>query len=183
MPMFRSPRARFSLLALLPVATLMILSGCAGKIVPPCPPVRVDNATASLTKFKDGPGRETNDIEYRAEIAGYKGQCTYDKKGTEVEVTMDVDFTVTGGPAAKGGTAPIYYFVAIPQFFPQVEGKRITQVTRRLPARSGAVDKFTESSVRVVIPLKKDQPGATFDVYLGFQVDDAQLEYNRSQRN
>ena len=159
------------------IPVLVVLAGCNHSMVPPCPPVRVDSATASLTKFKDGPGRDITDIEYQVEIVGYKGQCDYSKDS--VQVVFDIDFAVTGGPASKGGSAPLYYFVAIPQFFPAETGKRIIQVAAKLPARAGAREVFTESNVSVKIPLKKDEAGASYDVYAGFQLDNQQLEYNR----
>ena len=161
------------------ILAAVALAGCQRDFVPPCPPVRVDNATASLTKFKDGPGRDVTDIEYQAEILGYKGQCKYSKDA--VEVTFDVDFAVTGGPASKGGSTPLYYFVAIPQFFPNDPGKRILEVIHKLPEKAGQRETFTESGVYVKIPLKKDEAGASYDVYVGFQPDNEQLEYNRSR--
>ena len=166
-------------LAAVTVIAGLVLSGCAQRLVPPCPSVRVDAATAGFTKFKDGPGRDLTDIEYQADIVGFKGECDYDDE--EVQVTFNVDFALTGGAAAKGGEAPLYYFVAIPQFFPTAEGKRVMKVNHRLPARTGARETFSESGVTVTIPLKKDQAGASFDVYVGFQLDAAQLEYNRSR--
>jgi hypothetical protein len=178
---FRARPALFQMGAALLSLTLvsLILAGCTAKLVPPCPPVRIDNATATVTKFKDGPGRDVTDIEYQAEILGFKGQCVY---GTErVDVIVDIDFALTSGPAISGGTAPLYYFVAIPQFFPAEDGKKILQVNRRLPAKPALRETFTESGVRVRIPLQKDQAGAAFDVYIGFQLDNAQLEYNRSR--
>jgi hypothetical protein len=163
------------------VVALFGLAACKTTMVPPCPIVRVDSATASLTQFRDGPGREAGDIEYQADIRGFKGQCQYDDG--EVEVSFDVDFAVTGGAAAKGGQATFYYFVAIPQFFPNEDGKRVLSVASKLPAAPGRRETFTESGVRVTIPLKEDQAGAAFDVYVGFQLNNAQLEYNRSRAN
>ncbi len=161
------------------ILVLSILAGCSPHLVPPCPPVRVDNATATITKFKDGPGRDVTDIEYQAEILGYKGHCDYGKES--VAVIFDVDMALTRGPAATANTAPLYYFVAVPQFFPDAAGKQIMKTVRKLPGKSGARETFTESGVRVRIPLKADQAGASFDVYVGFQPDSAQLEYNRTR--
>ena len=175
----RSLAARRCALSIPLVLVLAALAGCNNRMVPPCPPVRVDSATANLTKFKDGPGRDAADVEYQAEIVGYKGQCVYGDD--KVEVIFDVDFAVTGGSAAKAGEAPLYYFVAIPQFFPSVDGKRVIEIKHSLPAKPAARQTFTESNVHVTIPLKKDQAGAAFDVYVGFQLDNNQLEFNRSR--
>ncbi len=177
--LFRSQLVRKGLLGLPLILALGALASCQRGFVPPCPPVRIDNATASLTKFKTGPGRDVTDIEYQVEVLGYKGQCDYSKDS--VAVKFDVDFAITGGPAAKGGSTPIYYFVALPQFFPADAGKRIMQVIHRLPSKAGERETFTESGVYAKIPLKKDDAGAAYDVYVGLQPDNEQLEYNRSR--
>ena len=121
-----------ALALILSATTVLVLAGCNNKPIPPCPNVRVDSATGAMTKFKDGPGRDVTDIEYQAEIVGYKGQCVHHEES--LDVIFDVDFALTGGPAAKGGIAPLYYFVAIPQFFPQAVGKKIIDVDAKLPA-------------------------------------------------
>jgi hypothetical protein len=163
----------------LPVAalSLLALAACGSKPLPPCPMVRVDNATASVTQFGPGPGRDVNNVAFQAEVLGYKGECN--QKEEYVDVTFDLDFALTGGPVSPGGKVQLSYFVAIPQFFPQAEGKRVITVTRDVPP-SGKRERFTESSVRVKIPLKKEQAPASFDIYTGFQVNEEQLEYNRA---
>lgn len=154
---------------------LLALSGCgADRIVPPCPPVRIDNATAFLTKFKDGAAEDAANMEYRAELVGYKGQCVF--KDDRVELSMDVDFAFEAGPAATGGTK-VPYFVAIPQFFPRPEGKRVLEFSA--PSGSG-LKRVRETNITTVIPLKKDEPAASYDVYIGLQLTPAQLTYNRA---
>jgi hypothetical protein len=172
-----SPARAFALT----VSTLALLAvaGCSNKPIPPCPNVRVDSATETLTRFKDGPGRDVTDIQYQAEIVGYKGQCVHHEES--VDVVVDIDFRLTGGPAAQGGYADLYYFVAIPQFFPQPAGKKVFGVSTKVPQKTGEQIRFTESGVRISIPLKKDQPAAAFDIYAGFQLEAGQLDYNRSR--
>lgn len=159
----------------LAIPVLAALSGCgADKIIPPCPPVRIDNATAALVKFKDGAAQDMNNMEFRAEVVGYKGECVF--KDDRVELSMDIDFAVETGPAATGATK-VPYFVAIPQFFPRPEGKNVLEFT--VPAKGGS-QRIRESNVRAVIPLKKDEPAVSYDIYIGLQLTPAQLEYNRA---
>lgn len=160
----------------LALSVLLALAGCgADKIVPPCPPVRIDNATAVLTKFKDGAAQDMNNMEFRAELVGYKGQCTF--KDNRVELSMDIDFAFEAGPAAKGAVK-VPYFVAIPQFFPRPEGKRVLEFSAS-EGKKGP-QRIRESNITTVIPLKKDEPAAAFDVYIGLQLTPQELEYNRT---
>jgi hypothetical protein len=156
------------------------LAGCTNAPVPPCPAVRVDSSTARLTQFKDGPGRAVSDVEYQAELVAYTGSCAHSEKG--VEVQMDIDVAVAGGPAAKKDQKPIYYFVAVPQLFPSTDGKRVFQLNRGLPSSPGTIERFKENDIRIFIPLKKDEPAAAYDVYVGLQLTNEQLDFNRSQR-
>ncbi len=158
---------------------VLVASCGADPLAAACPQVRVDSTTANLTKFREGAGRDLSDVEYQAEIVGFKGECVVDKDSAEV--IMDIDFAIANGPAGKAGPVSIYYFVAIPQFFPKTEGKKVIEIKRDLPGRATAPARVKESSVRVTIPLKKDQAAAGFDVYIGLQLTTDQLEYNRTR--
>ena len=164
------------------VAAALALASCAqgDRVPPPCPEVRVDSATAELVQFRDGPGRAAGDVEYRAELAGFKGSCRVDVD-KQVEITMEADFVVTPGPALKVADTPIYFFVAIPQYFPQPAGKQIFGITYQPSGKTPAPETIHVSDLRVKIPLKKDQSAASFDVYLGLQLTPAQLDFNRAQ--
>jgi hypothetical protein len=39
-----------------------------------------------------------------------------------------------------------------------------------------------ETGVHVFIPLQKDEPAASYDVYVGLQIEDADAAYNRDRR-
>lgn len=158
---------------------LAVLSGCALEPVPPCPEIRIDSNTASLTVFKAGEGREIADVEYQAEIVSFEGTCEFNDDG--VEAVMDVDMIVSGGPAVKPGTVEFYYFVAIPRFFPDPAGKKIFTRKHRIRAGGARQERITESNVRIFLPLEDRLTAAGYDIYLGFQLTDEQLRYNRSR--
>jgi hypothetical protein len=163
----------FRLAPLLAVPVLALLASCgADKIVPPCPPVRIDAATASLTRFKEGAPADMNNVVFRADVIGYKGECKF--SDNKVDVVMDIDFALSPGPAAKGD-ADFYYFVAIPQFFPKPEGKSIIELKHHLGNKA---ERVRETNVHAIIPLKKDEPAAAYDVYIGLQLTPAELAYN-----
>lgn len=165
----------------LPAVLLLgaVVSGCANSLPPPCPPVRVDSTTATMTKFKDDTSRDLSNVEYQVKIIGFQGECVMDDD--EVEVVLDVDFQITSGPAAQAGPMSFYYFAAIPQFFPEPSGKNVFEVQRTLRGGATAPQTLTESNVSITIPLKEKQPAASFDVYLGLQLSDAQLQFNRQR--
>jgi hypothetical protein len=158
-----------------------LLAACAtDKPVPPCPPVRIDDMTAALTKFRDDRGRDLTDVVYEVRVVGYKGFCKFDKKGRGVDVSMDLVLDVASGPAATSEDITIPYFVALPQFFPQPEGKRVFEVHHHLQPGAGRRARIEEHDVHTYIPLKKEEPAAAFDVYVGLQLTPEELQYNRN---
>jgi hypothetical protein len=160
------------------VCALAGLAACGhDKPLPPCPQVRVDSTTAQLTKFRPGSRDDLDNVEYQVRVLGYKGECDFQDEG--VEVTMDIAMEVASGPAAKPGKTPIYYFVALPQFFPGTEGKKIMVVNHDLKPGVGRRKRIDQHDVRVFIPMKKDEPAAAYEVYIGLQLTPDQLEYNR----
>ena len=163
----------------LPVVAAFVLAGCSNKPVPPCPQVRVDSNTARYVKFQDV-SKDLTQIDYAIELVGYEGQCNFGKNG--VDLTMDLVFDVVAGPAAKAGKVPVNYFIAIPQFYPKPEGKRVMTLEASLPKAAGARTRVKDSGVHVFIPLDKDEPGAAYDVYVGLQISEADAAYNDSRR-
>ncbi len=161
-----------------------LLAGCApDRTIPPCPSVRVDNATANLTQFGPGPGREVGDIAYQAEIVNYTGSCTQDLEddGTgEAEIEMNVEFAMATGAAAQAGDVPLYYFVAIPRLAPDPAAKQIFEVRRKSQGGASKAERWTES-ISITLPIIKDRPAAAFDIYVGFQLTDEQLAFNRTR--
>lgn len=164
-------------------AAIALLGACApDRTVPPCPSVRVDNATANVTQFRDGPGRDVGDIVYQAEIVSYEGSCTQDLENDEgeAEVEMEVAFALAAGAAAPPGDIPLYYFVAIPQLFPDPAAKRIFEVRRESPGGATKAQRWTET-ITMTLPVTKARPAAAYDIYVGFQLTDEQLAFNRTR--
>lgn len=165
------------------VLAAALLGACApDRTVPPCPNVRVDSATANVTQFRAGPGREVGDIVYQAEIVNYEGSCTQDLTNDEgeAEVEMEIEFAMATGAASTGGDIPLFYFVALPQLFPDPAGKQIFEVRRESRAGASKAERWTER-VTLTLPVTKARPSAAYDIYVGFQLTDEQLAFNRTR--
>lgn len=181
--MDKFPASRALLTAGASVLALTLLSACApDRTVPPCPNVRVDSTTANLTQFRPGPGRAVGDIAYQAEIVSYNGSCTQDLKNDEgeAEIEMEVEFALATGGAAPAGDIPLFYFVAIPQLFPDPAGKQIFEVRRQSKGASFKAERWTET-IHMTLPVTKTRPAAGYDLYVGFQLTDEQLAFNRTR--
>lgn len=149
-----------------------------------CPQVKIDRNTAKLTVFRDGPGRDLTDVVYTAEIADYNGDCTFEKTKDKqtVNMRMKVLFAITKGPAETSATNKLEYFVAIPSFYPSPAAKQVMPMEFKYPDGNISTMMVRDEEVRLTLPLKdtktKDMP-----VYVGFQLTQDQLNYNRRQNS
>ena len=157
--------------------SILVFSGCAIGPVPPCPIIRIDINTASISQFvKSESPKMPEDLSYKAEIYSFEGTCQFDKKG--VEVNMDVDFLFTKGSIKESSEVDIYYFVSIPRFYPSAEAKQVFVKKHFVKDSHPKTLTLSEKNIKVFIPLDDKMTAAAYDIYVGFQLNNNQLKYN-----
>ncbi|WP_142847350.1 hypothetical protein [Telmatospirillum sp. J64-1] len=171
---------RIAPFAVLAAAALLSACGTSQRAeAPPCPPVSVLADASEMTRFRPGPGRDITDVELEAEITGFRGSCVY--RGNTAHMTLAVAIEVKRGPAAQGREADLPFFLAIPAFYPADEAKAVLPVRIAFPPNVEAV-RYVEENIELTVPMKEGEALETYRIYLGLQLDEAQLEYNRQQR-
>lgn len=175
-----------SVRATLAVSALGLLVAACGlfekDVVYKCPAVFILDDAKDLTKFKPGPGRDITDILFEAEIVNFVGDCDYgdnDGKG-EAEIELSVQIRVERGPANKGRQVAFDYFVAIPKFQTQSEGKSVFNVTGKFEGNRTRM--LYQDDLDMTIPVKVPRDGAALEIILGFQLTPEELKYNRSRK-
>ena len=182
-------RATVSAVVLASAGLLAACSGLFGKTAgaPDCPPVSVLEDAGRVTIYRPGQGRDISDIAYEARILGFQGDCSYsaansekqkEGKYTDVVVNVRPRFRVTPGPALSGPRVTLNYFVAMPAFYPNPEGRADFSQSAEIPPSRTPID-FTDSDIQVKIPLSETRLGSSVPVYLGFIMTEEQLEQNR----
>ena len=164
------------------LASLPLLASCSAfqkKEPPPCPPLYLLGDAASLTKYRPGKGRDLTDVDFSAEIQGYSGECSYDEKGAIVDV--QVNFTLTRGPADDDRKASFQYFLAIPYYYPAPEAKAVLPVEVTFPEGQNSI-RYTDETVNLRIPVKDKDVIQKYEIYLGFQTSPEELDANRKTR-
>jgi hypothetical protein len=161
---------------------VMALSGCRVFVKeppPPCPRVSILTDASKLVMFRPGDGRDVTDVELQAEISRYHGSCFYDKNERVMTLKLQVGIDAKRGPALVGGDKrDLNYFIAIANFYPQDAGKKIMPVTLEFSKNAKQV-RLTDNDVEISFPVKNVKELEPYEVFLGFQLDDAQLDYNR----
>ena len=164
----------------LPAALVLALAACGNKSQPPCPDVNVLDDASKFTQFKPGEGRDITDIVLQGEIVGFKGTCAYDKDDKKLTVVMQVQMEFTHGPAATTRDAQVQYFVAVPSYYPKPQAKQVEDLKFTFANAADHV-RITDNEVDVVLPVKDlSKDVDKMSIYIGFQLDQAQLDYNRS---
>ena len=171
----RRPAIALALLALTGVA-----AACGSKEKPQaaCPAGLIPADSATVTRFRDGTGRDLTDVVSEAEIVNILVQCKYDPKG----VTVDLQVAIAGGrgPADRSRVADFDYFVAIIDPQQNIVQKQPFRVRFEFPDNRTRLGIIEELEPRV--PLSDAFEGPKYQLMVGFQLTPDELAWNRSQR-
>jgi len=159
---------------------LLALSGCkifVKEDPPPCPRVSVLEDASKLVRFRPG-SHDAKDIEMSAEIVKYRGSCLYDHGDKTMQVKLDLGIDAYAGPAFAEGTRTVEYFIAIPAFFPDADGKKVFPITLDIPPGPKGVH-VTDKDVTLTFPVKDVKKLEAYEIFVGFQLPPEELDYNR----
>ena len=161
------------------------LAACAGNTTPPppCPEIQILGAASKLTRFKSGPGRDIIDMLHEDTLPGFLSGCEYnvDETGAgDLMVFLAPTIQSARGPAFSGAVARMEYFIVITDSQKNLLTKQRFPVeiqhTQNLPQVTWTK---TEPN-RILIPLKAGQNGDDYLIYLGLQLTQEELEYQRN---
>ena len=131
----------------------------------------------NMTVFKAGKIGDITDILANVSIESFKGECEFNKKRTEARISLDVVFDISRGPANQTRSVKFRYFVAIPKFYPSASGKRIFPINVKFKGNKTRVKLFDQILIKV--PIAKNYRVHENSIYLGIQLTQKQLDYNR----
>ena len=171
----------------------LLLSGCdildIGPMTnvdapPECPLVLILSDAALITRYVKGAGKEIIDVDFTGKIIGIKGKCSYefDSDTGERMVRIDVTtkFKMERGAANKSRQADFQYFVSIVDDDGNILEKQTFSYSGRYYKNRFSV-KGADSPVELSIPLDGGKTGQDFNVYVGFQLSQEELQFNRNQ--
>ena len=183
--------------ALVPLVAVLAVAACSSDELntinpfasktppPPCPAVNVLADAATLTRFHPGSGQDLIDVDFEAKVNDIAMACSHDidentRAGTlEMELQMIVE--ATRGPADDDRSARMNYFITLTDADRNILSKKTFDIAASFPDNMTRAVVMDEP-VNLTIPLAEDQTGRDFQVYLGFQLNADELEYNRRRR-
>ena len=154
------------------------LAACAGEeVVPPCPQLQLLKDTDRLVKFV-GEGRDLTDVEYEAALRAPFMSCEYDDD--VVEALVIVNLVALRGPADEDRVAQIAYFVAIADQSREVVARE--EFVVEIPFQGNQTQVAVTEEVAPRIPLRAQENGADYWVYVGLRLTPDELQYNQENR-
>jgi len=178
---------KFATLAVL--AGLLLVSACDTLMgVPsapqPCPAVSILGDAATITRFVAGQGRDLIDIDYTGEIINQNGKCSYeydeDSGGGVVTVTVNTDFEIERGAGNRDRQATFQYVVSIVYDNGYIPEPQVFSYTAKYWKNRNSI-KDRDAPIILEIPLADGMSGGDFEIYVGFQLSQEELDYNREK--
>jgi hypothetical protein len=165
----------------LSLSCCLLLAGCGAVLDDPpgpCPVATQVSDAARLTRFTEGSG-DLSDVQFEVAIENVAYACEYD--GDEaVDMVVTVTLVALEGPANVQGTADFHYFVAVATSDRQILAREDFPVSAPFEGNLTRV-RITET-IEPRIPLRPNETGANYRVFVGLAVTEAELEYNRTRQ-
>lgn len=159
---------------------LALLPGCAQEPPTICPVLGVLDSAATLTRLQPGAASGDADVAYVAEITDADLSCVL--KGDllyHMEVNLKIAITGRKGPAADSERAEVEYFVVITDRSGNVVTKKTFPATIEFDGRPQAT---VVEEIWQLYELEQGGAGSLYEIWVGFQLTDEELEFNRKQR-
>ncbi len=154
-------------------AALFALSACGTKPPQPpaCPTVLLLKGAERTAGYRPGSGSHPADLDHLAVLTGLVSACRYDADGAEVGLRFNL--IAEKGPAYGGGPLRLTYFIATLSPDQEVLSKPLFDAEVEFVEDRQMAGHTEEMTVRLPDVRPADGPG--YLVYLGFQLDDAEM--------
>jgi len=180
---------RLSAFSLISAASAaLLLSGCASvrnTLAEPDPnPGPCPNALTLYDAHRlveiNGDTMAYANVGFTGEVLNVVSECLYtDRDASPIEMAMAVQLAFGRGPAAQGDTKTYELFLAVTRTDRAVVHREVFPITVTFEPgedRVEIIEEFSEISIPRASPTTS---GANFEVLLGFELTDEQLEFNR----
>jgi hypothetical protein len=143
----------------------------------PCPTVGMPRDTATLTRFREGPGRDLTDVVYEAGVADVQMACNYTSQGVDIDLAVVV--AADRGPANTSRTVTVPYYIAIVDPQRNILAKQV--FTANLAFQANVARARSREETQENIPLAKGKSAERYGIVIGMQLTPDEVEYNRNK--
>lgn len=166
------------------MGTTLLLSGCTNPIAEqsrPCPPVKVLQDAAYMTRFA-GESEDLANTSFEARIARSQSWCTYvmntETGETSIRTNLSVEFAASRGPNNADSAAKFNYWIRITgPGGEHMPGDQLLDV--EIPFTAAKVQGVAQDEIEIMLPLRKGENGEFYRINIGLVVTEKELTFNR----
>jgi hypothetical protein len=165
-------------------AVVLLLGACGSTpqapapAPPPCPTALLLEGLERTTAYRPGAELRPSEISYLAVLTDLTSACRYGsgEEGADMEVDLNFAVVAERGPAMSG-SEELTYFVATMGPDGRILGKEVLRSELAFVEGENRIGWSEELTLRV--PSVTSENGGNYTLYVGFQLDDAELERRR----
>ena len=170
------------------LAAALVITGCQsvrdtlGDPEPnpgPCPTALALYDAHRLAEL-NGEALDSTNVGFTAEILNVVGRCRYtDARVSPIDMQVGVRMAFGRGPAAVGTEKTYQLFVAVTRTDSVVIDRQVFPVTVRFEPGQDRVEVVEEFDPITIPRATATTSGSNFEVLLGFELTEEQLQFNR----
>ncbi len=158
----------------------VILAGCGGsskdqRAASYCPPPLTVQDAQSLTRFKDGAGRDPRDVMFEASLVNAGTKCQLSRNRMEVDVILRI--AVNAGPSVGTGVTRVPFFVRVIDGNGGVVQGSDQYADYKISAASPRG--LSQEEMAVTLPFSNLTDLGGYRIAVGLKPSQQELEYNR----
>lgn len=147
----------------------------------PCPRVSIVDELSSLSEFANPSNTSESNLISRVNLQQVESSCSFQSGQVSVDLKMAFESTLGAKGRVRSTDKPFFSY----PFFVAVTNPKGIIMAKEVFSASMTYDKGEDSHVyfetmRQLIPLDRQDNAKRHQVLLGFQLDPAQLQYNRA---
>ena len=166
--------------ALLLAAAAGALGACTrpDAFAPACPQLGLLPDGASLTRFA-GSGHDITDLVVDGRITAIPATCHWaDDRHRKVEAKLQVAFSLNRGPAMRGRTVVVPYFVAVSENG-TIYDKQVYALQAGFPPNTDRLG-VTSPEISMLFPVSPEKSAVAYKITVSFQLTPEDLSFNRA---
>ncbi len=160
------------------LGAVLMLMGCSQKIVV-CPVPAILADTSSVTIFRAGTVPDLANELFTVSLTDSQGDCVYNNPTAVVRSSLDLTFRAVRAPTSEAASYTVPYFVVVSE-----NAKIFTKRAYDLHftfAPGAATAVITQSPEVPSIHISNGKLPWNYQLLAGFQMTDAQIEYNKKK--
>jgi hypothetical protein len=142
-----------------------------------CPSANILAPTSALTVFRANAPQDPSGELYTVWMSDVKSDCDYDKDEISTASRMRIHFKASRPAGGEGGNYRVPYFVAVTHKGSRVMTKKLFIADVSFAPGQTSTE-FVDEVGPTEIKIGRDNKVGEYEILMGFQLTQAQLDYN-----